>query len=83
MDEVPLKKHRFCLGVSSKQKPPTNCFLVKEKGLLNCRFHYKSALQSTKNVARNEMESGFKKGMSKSWGNTQAKTPTLFNRKEN
>ena len=34
------------------------------------------ALHSIKNVARNEMESGFKKGMSKF-------KPTLFNRKEN
>ena len=40
-------------------------------------------LHSIKNAARNEMESGFKKGTSKFWGNTQAKTPTLFNRKEN
>ena len=41
-----------------------------------------SALHNIENVARNEMERGFKKGTLTSWGNTQAKTPNLFNRKE-
>ncbi len=45
-------------------------------------FARKPHVCRTKCVVRNEMENRYKKGMSSSSGNTQAKTPTLFNRKE-